>query len=31
MEEIQAEQETRKLMTVKKFCCREDGGWAVMD
>jgi hypothetical protein len=31
MEEVQAEQETRKLVTVKKLCCREDGGWAIED
>jgi hypothetical protein len=31
MEEVQAVQETRKLVMVEKLCCREDGGWSVED
>jgi len=31
MEEIQTHQEARELVPMEKLCCREDGGWAIMD
>ncbi len=31
MSKFYGEQITRKLVTVNKFCCREDRCWAVMD
>jgi hypothetical protein len=31
MEKIQAHQKARKLMSMEELCCREDGGWAIVD